>query len=373
MDETLDMDTVDSTNTIIRIEKLGRSACTHCGEILEVSDFHIFEEIECPVCGGIITVPGRFGNYFLLNELGRGGMGTVFLARDAQLNRHVALKVLNPKFGKDPKFVESLLREAKAAAALNHKNIVHIYSFGQERDQPYIVMELVEGIRLDECIDEKTVQNEIGWLDVMLQIADGLADAERKKVVHGDIKPANILMDEDGNAKLSDFGIARVSGEIDDRILGTPLYISPEKSKGMDVDARSDQFSLGASFWHILSGRPPFPGKNSKEVVLRRFETPSPDIREVADSISDPTAFLLMKMMATEPDQRFDSFEDVAREIEEIMLELEETYQEEELLRERLEEESRILQSQEMKKHYLMVGCVIVTIIIAYIYVTWYR
>lgn len=367
------MDTPDDDNTIIRIEKLGRNACDHCGEILEISEFHVFEEIECPVCGGIITVPGRFGNYFLLNELGRGGMGTVFLARDAQLNRQVALKVLNPKFGRDPKFVESLLKEAKAAAALNHKNIVHIYSFGQENDQPYIVMELVDGIRLDDCIDQEVIQSELGWLDVMLQIAEGLADAERKGVVHGDIKPANILMDEEGNAKLSDFGIARVGGSGDDRILGTPLYIAPEKTRGRPVDARSDQFSLGATFWHIISGFPPFPGKTSKEVVLRRFEAPSPDIREYADHVSNRTAFLLMKMMATEPDDRYGSFEIVASEIEEIIQELENLAIEEEERRLRLEEEAYLLQHEEMKGRILMVGCVIVATLIAYIYFTWWR
>lgn len=367
------MDIEDGSNTIIRIEKLGRTPCEHCGEVLDISEFHVFQQIECPVCEEVLTVPGRFGNYFLLQELGRGGMGTVFLARDAQLNRQVALKVLNPKFGKDPQFVETLLKEAKAAAALNHKNIVHIYSFGQEKDQPYIVMELVAGIRLDECIDSETPQDELGWLDVMLQMADGLSDAEKKGVVHGDIKPANILMDKDGNAKLSDFGIARIGGSTDDRILGTPLYISPEKAKGVKADARSDQFSLGASFWHILSGYPPFPGKSSKEVVLRRFEVPCPDIREYASHISSPTAVLLQRLMATEPEDRFDTFEEVAQAIEETMGDLEATQIEEEQRREWLEEQAHLLQHEEMRGRLLMVGCIIMITIIAYIYLTWYR
>lgn len=364
---------MDDTHTIIRIEKLGRSSCDHCGEVLEISEFHVFEEIACPVCGSISTVPGRFGNYYLLNELGRGGMGTVFLARDAQLNRHVALKVLNPKFGKDPKFVESLLKEAKAAAALNHKNIVHIYSFGQENDQPYIVMELVDGIRLDDCIDANTRQSELGWLDVMVQIVEGLADAERKGVVHGDIKPANILMDKDGNAKLSDFGIARIGSGDDGRILGTPLYIAPEKTRGVKVDARCDQFSLGATFWHILTGYPPYPGKTSKEVVLRRFEDPAPDIREYAEHISDGTAFLLMKMMATEPDDRFPSFENVASEIEDLIMELETSEIEEGQRRESLEEEAKYLQHELMKGRLLIVGCVILTSFIGFIYFIRFR
>ncbi|WFB34484.1 serine/threonine-protein kinase [Kiritimatiellota bacterium B12222] len=361
-----------AANTIIRIDKLGRSSCEHCGEVLEVSDFHVFEEIQCPACEGVVTVPGRFGNYYLLNELGRGGMGTVFLARDAQLNRQVALKVLNPKFGKDPTFVESLLREAKAAAALNHKNIVHIYTFGQEKDQPFIVMELVDGIKLDDCINSETEQSEMGWLDVMLQMSAGLADGERKGVVHGDIKPANILMDEGGTAKLSDFGIARVGGGSDDKILGTPLYIAPEKTRGKEVDARSDQFSLGATFWHILSGYPPFPGKTSKEVVLKRFEKPKPDIRKFAPHISDETAELLMKLMENEPDDRFDSFDDVSAAIENVMKNFERRNIENERRWYRLEEEAKVQQFLQQKGMKWMIACGLISLVILYIFFRWF-
>jgi serine/threonine protein kinase len=362
------MDTMDDSHTIIRIEKLGRSSCQHCGEVLEIAEFHVFEEIECPVCEGIVTVPGRFGNYYLLKELGRGGMGTVFLARDAQLNRQVALKVLNPKFGKDPSFVESLLREAKAAAALNHKNIVHIYSFGNEIDQPYIVMELVDGIQLDDCIDAKTQQSEMGWLDVMLQMTEGLAAAAGKGVVHGDIKPANILMDQAGNAKLSDFGIARLGGGSDGKILGTPLYIAPEKTRGEIVDSRADQFSLGATFWHILSGHPPFPGKTSKEVVLKRFENPSPDVRIYAEHLSEATARILMKMMATRPDNRFQSFEELASEIKVVMAGIEMAAFEEEKRQHQLEEEVAYEQYKQKIGRFLIVGCTIIAAFIGLIY-----
>lgn len=363
---------MDDRATILKIDKLGRTACDHCGEILDVAEFHVFEEIECPVCGGLLSVPGRFGNYYLLEELGRGGMGSVFMARDAQLNRLVALKVLNPTYGQDETFVESLLKEAKAAAALNHKNIVHLYSYGKENGQPYIVMELVDGIRLDECIDPETPQDEIGWLDVLLQLCHGLSDAEKKGVIHGDIKPANILMDEMGNAKLSDFGIARVTGDHDDRILGTPLYIAPEKTKRQRADSRSDQFSLGATFWHILSGCPPFPGQTSKQVVLRRFESPQPDIREYASHISPSTAFLLRKMMATDPAMRFPTFDAVASEIEEIIADLEEQSSLEEQHREDLEYEAKEMHRMQVKNRVLVVGCVLLLTLIGYIYLAFF-
>jgi serine/threonine-protein kinase len=363
----------DSEHSILQLEKLGRAACEHCGVLLNVADFHVFEKIECPECEEITTVPGKFGSYFLQHELGRGGMGAVYLAKDANLMRKVAIKVLNPKFGKNPEFVESLLCEAKAAAALNHKNIVHIFSFGNEHDQPYIVMELVDGIRLDECIDPETEQDENGWLDVMWQVALGLADAEKKGLIHGDIKPANILMNQDGVAKISDFGIARFEGSEDDRILGTPLYIAPEKSQGKPVTAKADQFSMGATFYHILSGYPPFTGKNPKEVVLNRFENPSPNIRKYAPHISKPLARMIRRMMDTDPEKRYPDFVTLAEEINSLPLKLEAQRLKKEQERKRLEEEAEALRKHQQKRKWILIGCGLVGFLILYVYMTLYR
>lgn len=360
----------EESQSILRIEKLGRAECEHCGVRLNVADFHVFEELECPECGHITRVPGRFGNYYLLEELGKGGMGAVYLAKDAQLRRKVAIKVLKPKFGRNPAFVEALLGEAKAAAALNHKNLVHIFSFGQEKEQPYIVMEWVNGIRLDECIDPETEQEENGWLDVMWQVALGLSAAEDKGIIHGDIKPANILMNEDGVAKVSDFGIARFQGAEDDRILGTPLYIAPEKSQGKPVDARADQFSMGATFYHILSGQPPFRGKNPKEVVLDRFEHPNPDIRRVQPHFSREISDILRRMMATDPEDRYPDFLTLAEEINSLPLKLEAERVRKELETKRREAEAEAIRQQEKRRHLLVIGCGLLIILIIYVYVT---
>jgi serine/threonine-protein kinase len=299
-------------------------------------------------------------------------MGAVYLGRDANLQRKVAIKVLKPKFGKNPVFVESLLREAKAAAALNHKNIVHIFSFGQENGQPYIVMEWVNGIRLDECIDPETEQEENGWLDVMWQVALGLSAAEKKGIIHGDVKPANILMNEDGVAKVSDFGIARFQGAEDDRILGTPLYIAPEKSQGKKVDARADQFSMGATFYHILSGRPPFTGSSPRDVVLNRFEHPEPDLRRVAPHFSKDLSALLRRMMATDPEARYPDFETLAEEINSLPLKLEAERVRQEQERKRLEEEALAIRRHEQRRHLILIGCGLLIILIIYVYVTLY-
>ncbi len=348
-------------------EKLGRAPCDHCGVMLNVAEFYVFELIECPECGEATRVPGKLGNFFLLKELGRGGMGSVFLAKDAELQRKVALKVLNAKYGEDPKFVDALQQEAQAAAGLNHRNIVHMYSFGQVSGQPYIVMELVDGIRLDECIDADTEQEEAGWLGIMEQVAEGLAVAEMSHLVHGDIKPANILLNEHGVAKLSDFGIARYEGAKDERILGTPLYIAPEKAKGESVDSRSDQFSLGASFWHIFTGVPPYPGKNAQEVVARRFEHPQPDIRLHAPHLSHLTANLLRKMMATEPEDRFASFRELIREIRRIPEQMQEQKEKELAKRRALEERAALLQQQKAQRRNTMIGIMICMVLISLI------
>ena len=350
------------TQTLIRTDKLGRAKCEHCDVMLEVSEFHVFEEIQCPECGKTTTVPGKLGDYYLMRELGRGGMGAVFLARDAHLERKVALKVLNAKFGRDPSFVDALLSEAKAAAALNHKNIVHIYSFGQVYEQPYFVMEYVEGIHLDECINPGEAQNEEGWLGIMAQVTKGLILSEEVGLIHGDIKPANILLNEQGLAKLSDFGIARFGGDQEDRILGTPLYIAPEKSRGKKFDARSDQFSLGATFWHILTGQPPFFGKTSREVVLHRFEIPPPDPRQHAPHLSKATATMLMRMMAVDPEERFPDFQAVRERIQKILNRFEENrkkkaLEEKEAEKARLAAEEALNQKKRMKKRLGMVAC----------------
>jgi len=311
--------TAGAKQFLIRSDKLGRAHCEHCGTLLDVSEFHVFELIECPECGKSTTVPGQLGDYVLLHELGRGGMGAVFLARDTRLGRKVALKILNSVYGQNPDFIDALLREAKATAALNHQNIVHIFSFGQVYQQPYFVMELVEGIRLDQCIGIKVEPDEAGWLELMAQVVDGLANAQGHGLIHGDVKPANMLMDARGVVKISDFGIARFgeSGP-SDTIFGTPMYIAPEKARGKAYDHRSDQYSLGASFWHLVTGRPPFVGKTSRAVVFNRFEKPPPDVREVMPDLSDPFAELIRKMMALNPEERFEDFFALKSEIEKL-------------------------------------------------------
>lgn len=220
-------------NTLgIFTEKVFQIACPHCSAELDVSEFGVFEDIVCPACGEDIKVPGRLGNYILIEELGRGAMGCVYLAQDESLGRLVALKVMRREFGDDPKMLETLQKEAQAMATLNHRNVVQVYSFGREDGQPYFVMELLQGERLDEMMADGGQVSELRVLEIAIDVAQGLQAAHNAGLTHGDIKPANILMNDQGVAKVVDFGLARFmegGGEIE--VWGTPYYIAPEKAR----------------------------------------------------------------------------------------------------------------------------------------------
>ena len=237
-----------------RVDKM---ACGHCGKHLDVSSQEPFTVIECPHCGTKQTVPAQLGQFLLVEQLGAGGMGAVYRAVDSALGRFVAIKVMKKALGDDEALVESFLREARAAAALNHPNIVQIYSCGQEKGQPYIVMELVGGGRLDLMMADGKKVDEVRLLEVALDVSEGLKAANGVGLVHGDIKPANILFDKSGTAKVVDFGLAQFVNRQQEQggVWGTPYYISPERARGGKADHRSDIYSLGATMFHALTGR----------------------------------------------------------------------------------------------------------------------
>ncbi|MCX7009103.1 MAG: serine/threonine-protein kinase, partial [Kiritimatiellaeota bacterium] len=187
------------------VEKI---ACANCGHHLDVSSLPIFTLFNCPECHIQQMVPGKLGNFLLLEELGRGGMGVVYRGMDLALGRPVAIKVMHKSLGDDQQFLDNFLREARAAAAINHRNVVQIFSFGREKGQPYLVMELVDGGRLDAFITSSQPLTEAQALDICLEVAEGLKAAQEAGLMHGDIKPANILFDKKGVAKVADFGLA---------------------------------------------------------------------------------------------------------------------------------------------------------------------
>ena len=257
----------------------------------------------------MIQTPADFGHFLLEKELGHGGMGGVYLARDKMLDRRVGIKVMLKSLGADPKFVERFQREAQAAARLNHPNIAQIYSFGQEQGMPYIAMELVPGGSLD-----KEMEANPGTLDVVYvmrvgqQVADALALAAESGLVHGDVKPENVLFDSDGNAKLVDFGLAAMQGDSDE-IWGTPFYISPEKVRRQKIDYRADIYSLGGTLYHVLTGVPPFDGPDPTAVVKARFEGPPKKPSELRPDIPPEVDAIIMRMLELEPSMRYPTYQ----------------------------------------------------------------
>lgn len=288
-------------------QRVRQITCANCQQVINVAMQKPFTQIACPHCQAKLHVPALMGSFLLLEVLGTGGMGAVYRAMDQSLGRFVAIKVMKRQLGADQKLVESFLREARAAAALNHRNIVQIYSCGEQSGQPYIAMELVSGGRLDLMMEGGQQIDETRLLEIAQDVANGLSAANEVNLVHGDIKPANILFDKHGVSKIVDFGLAQFVNRSQERgeIWGTPYYISPERARGGKADHRSDIYSLGATMYHALTGKPPFDGPTASDVVVARLRQPVPDILELRPDLTKQSADLITRMMAPDPTIRY--------------------------------------------------------------------
>ena len=270
----------------------------------------------------LIQTPGVFGetgNFLLERELGRGGMGGVYMGRDKMLDRPVAVKVMLKEYGADAEFVEKFKREAQAAARLIHPNIAQIYSYGIADGMPYIAMELVPGGSLDKLMQNSGSSIDIPRvMKICEQVAQALRCAADQGLVHGDVKPENVLLDANGNAKLVDFGLAAMQKDTDE-IWGTPYYIAPEKVKKEPVDYRADMYSLGGTIYHALTGVAPFEGDDAAAVVRKRFEGAPVPPSKLRPDISPQIDALVLKMLALNPSDRFPSFEALLQEYSRVM------------------------------------------------------
>jgi len=297
--------------------------CSKCDCLIDVRGLAAFTEIECPKCGTGELVPARLGNFILLKLLGTGGMGGVYYARDETLGRYVAIKVMLQKLGNDPEFIETFRREARAVAKLNHPNIAQIYSFGQEKGQPYIVMELVNGEHVDEMMEEPGGISTPLAVRICYEVAQGLSAADEAGIVHGDVKPENIMLDKNGRAKVVDFGLATVAhAAAEEGIWGTPYCIDPEKIRRQKVDARADIYSLGASLFHIIAGKPPFEGETPVEVVKARLKHPPPDLKKLRPDVPDIVSNIVKRMLATERTARYPTYKSLLSDLRKAVHEL---------------------------------------------------
>jgi tRNA A-37 threonylcarbamoyl transferase component Bud32 len=260
---------------------------------------------------------GRISNYKVLSVLGRGGMGIVLDAFDTLLHRRVAIKVLSPQLATSRKAHRRFLREARAAAAINHANVVTIHAVDEQAGMPYLVMEYVPGRTLQERIRLGSPLDLTTHLRISAQIAAGLAAAHRHGVIHRDIKPANILL-EDGieRVKITDFGLALVALDASqvssaDRPVGTPAYMSPEQVGGGRVDARSDLFSLGCVMYAMITAKSPFQGSNVLVIARNVAEYTPPPLAEVNPNTPRFLSEIVSRLLAKNPNDRFESAEEV--------------------------------------------------------------
>jgi serine/threonine-protein kinase len=249
----------------------------------------------------------RFGKYEVVSKIGQGAMGDVFRARDTVLGRDVALKTISAEKA-DEALEKRFRREAESAARLAHPNIITIYDFDQERGRMYMAMELLEGRDLKAVLSGGSLRTLEDKVAVVEQIASGLAFAHQNGVVHRDLKPANIHLRADGQVKIMDFGLARVSGSDMTRtgiIMGTPHYMAPEQVRGERADERSDVFALGCILYELLAGKRPFDAESMHAVLFKVLQAQPTPITQAAPDVPVVLAQVLEGALAKEPDDRF--------------------------------------------------------------------
>ena len=268
-----------------------------------------------PVVGELMV-----GRYELEELVGSGGMSSVYRARDRLLERSVALKILHEQYTRDDDYVERFRREARAVAQLTHPNIVTVIDRGEQDGRQFIVFEYVDGENLKELLEREGPLEVREVVDLGVQVARGLSFAHSQGLVHRDVKPQNVLLDSDGRAKVTDFGIARsldVGGmTLTGTVLGTGNYIAPEQARGQPVDDQTDVYSLGCVLFELLTGEAPYPGDNFVSVAMRHVNDPVPSVREVRQDVPLRLDWAIQRAMAKDHTERFGSMAEFASELE---------------------------------------------------------
>lgn len=294
--------------------------CPECGKALDVSGLSPYAKIECPHCAALIRVRTTIGQYEIVGPLGEGGMSQVFRALDRNLGREVALKILHQSLSLDAALTAMFEREAKLTASIVHPNVVKVFSVGQDHGYFFIAMELLQATSLDQLIASRGALSESEVLGIALDVARGLQAAFEENLIHRDIKPGNMLVTGAGTTKLVDFGLALQQGgeDLSEDLWATPFYVPPEKLDGAADTFLGDIYSLGATLYHALAGKPPFDANTSSMEELKTIKANSIDLKSTATGLSKATVKLVEKMMAYRPEERIQSYADLIAQIEEV-------------------------------------------------------
>ena len=303
-----------------------------CGQILDCEDESAGKVVACSRCGLKLLVPSEeeaqqesmLGDYRIVQRIGKGGMGAVYKAVQTRLDRQVALKVLAKKYTKDSRFLERFEREARAAGALNHPNIVQVYDIGNDRGHHFFAMEYVDGEDLSQRVQrEKKIPLDKA-LEIAFEIAQALQYAHHRSIIHRDIKPENIMIGEDGRVKLADLGLAKSTEEDhnvtqDGTALGTPYYMAPEQAQdARSVDHRADIYALGITMLRILTGKRPYDGETAYSIVLAHASDPLPTGKELGTELPLGVESIIQKMCAKNPDDRYQDYETLLEDLDRV-------------------------------------------------------
>jgi len=269
----------------------------------------------------------KLAGYHLLSRIGIGGMGEVYKATQISLGRKVALKILAPELTADPTYVQRFLSEAKAAARLNHPNIIGVHEVGEDNGIYYLSMEFVEGGSVQDIIAGETKELAVPRAtEIILQAARALLYAEKAKIVHRDIKPDNLMLTSSGEVRLADLGIAKrvVDGKADqaEGVFGSPHYMAPEQARGLPLDHRADLYSLGVTYYRMLTGKLPFTGKDAREIMEKQVFDPPEPLHKLKPDLAPSIYYVMDRLLRKRPAERYPSaaalITDLERAIEEI-------------------------------------------------------
>ena len=263
------------------------------------------------------------GRFRVERQIGRGGMGAVYKGWDEQRQCPVAIKILPDGATADAELARRFEREARMVEGIHHPNIAQVYATGRAGDIPYYVMEFIDGPSLADVLAERGRIGGRWCLDYLRQSALGLREAASRMITHRDIKPANLMLNQDGVVKIVDFGIAKA--DLGDsfktatgQVMGTAMYMSPEQARGAEVDLRSDIYSLGATFYHIVTGRPPFEGDSALTVMMKHVKEPVRSILEANPNVPENLCQIIYTMMAKNPAERFQDYDQLLAALDKV-------------------------------------------------------